>query len=337
MRRPLAGYFRRWRGRARSILRRGCLSWPGLTPPMVMMGTGMRRRRRGGPRSIRGPFRSIQRSERPRRGIATVPAGTDAAVPAFSGEVKLEFCRRIGKSWKGLADLFDIHPHERQRFSLKDEPHDLWEWLEMRLRLRGTRVGRQSRGSQTRNRPSSEPIATGPLPRGAATAWHHPLWPPIRQVVLTTRSQSTIARCGQVPAERHDCRFPLVKWHRRRNGADKTTTMRAIFGLTSLDAGSVRWNDAPVTQAERRRRARAQPGPARPRRTAGRSRSGGRRRDQQGARQPGPGGPVRGAARARQPGGQRAGTQDGHGGRTGHGVRGAATTAVRGVPGGTGN
>jgi ABC-2 type transport system ATP-binding protein len=37
------------------------------------------------------------------------------------------------------------------------------------------------------------------------------------------------------------------------NGAGKTTTMRAIFGLTSLDAGSVRWNGAPVTQAERRR------------------------------------------------------------------------------------
>ena len=37
------------------------------------------------------------------------------------------------------------------------------------------------------------------------------------------------------------------------NGAGKTTTMRAIFGLTELDAGSVRWNGAPVGQAERRR------------------------------------------------------------------------------------
>src|SRR5579863_3113716 len=36
------------------------------------------------------------------------------------------------------------------------------------------------------------------------------------------------------------------------NGAGKTTTMRAIFGLTDLDAGSVRWNGAPVGQAERR-------------------------------------------------------------------------------------
>src|SRR5580700_9087958 len=37
------------------------------------------------------------------------------------------------------------------------------------------------------------------------------------------------------------------------NGAGKTTTMRAIFGLTELDAGTVRWNGAPVGQAQRRR------------------------------------------------------------------------------------
>jgi ABC-2 type transport system ATP-binding protein len=37
------------------------------------------------------------------------------------------------------------------------------------------------------------------------------------------------------------------------NGAGKTTAMRAIFGLTDLDAGSVRWNGAPVRQAQRRR------------------------------------------------------------------------------------
>ncbi len=37
------------------------------------------------------------------------------------------------------------------------------------------------------------------------------------------------------------------------NGAGKTTTMRAIFGLTDLDAGEVRWNGRPVGQAERRR------------------------------------------------------------------------------------
>jgi len=37
------------------------------------------------------------------------------------------------------------------------------------------------------------------------------------------------------------------------NGAGKTTTMRAIFGLTELDAGTVRWNGAPVGQSQRRR------------------------------------------------------------------------------------
>jgi ABC-2 type transport system ATP-binding protein len=37
------------------------------------------------------------------------------------------------------------------------------------------------------------------------------------------------------------------------NGAGKTTTMRAIFGLTDLDAGSVRWNGAPIGASARRR------------------------------------------------------------------------------------
>jgi ABC-2 type transport system ATP-binding protein len=37
------------------------------------------------------------------------------------------------------------------------------------------------------------------------------------------------------------------------NGAGKTTTMRAVFGLTDLDAGSVRWNGTPVGAAQRRR------------------------------------------------------------------------------------
>jgi ABC-2 type transport system ATP-binding protein len=37
------------------------------------------------------------------------------------------------------------------------------------------------------------------------------------------------------------------------NGAGKTTTMRAVFGLTALDAGAIRWNGAPVKQAQRSR------------------------------------------------------------------------------------
>ncbi|MHB1434061.1 MAG: ABC transporter ATP-binding protein [Streptosporangiaceae bacterium] len=37
------------------------------------------------------------------------------------------------------------------------------------------------------------------------------------------------------------------------NGAGKTTAMRAIFGLTDLDVGSVWWDGGPVGPAERRR------------------------------------------------------------------------------------
>jgi ABC-2 type transport system ATP-binding protein len=36
------------------------------------------------------------------------------------------------------------------------------------------------------------------------------------------------------------------------NGAGKTTTMRAIFGLTDLESGTVRWNGSPVAQGDRR-------------------------------------------------------------------------------------
>ncbi|HEV3265844.1 MAG TPA: ATP-binding cassette domain-containing protein [Acidimicrobiales bacterium] len=37
------------------------------------------------------------------------------------------------------------------------------------------------------------------------------------------------------------------------NGAGKTTTMRAVFGLTRLDAGVVRWDGHPVGPVDRRR------------------------------------------------------------------------------------
>jgi ABC-2 type transport system ATP-binding protein len=37
------------------------------------------------------------------------------------------------------------------------------------------------------------------------------------------------------------------------NGAGKTTTMRAVFGLTQLDAGMVKWNGHPVGPVDRRR------------------------------------------------------------------------------------
>src|ERR1700722_17529404 len=37
------------------------------------------------------------------------------------------------------------------------------------------------------------------------------------------------------------------------NGAGKTTTMRAVFGLTELEAGAITWNGVSVDQAARRR------------------------------------------------------------------------------------
>jgi ABC-2 type transport system ATP-binding protein len=37
------------------------------------------------------------------------------------------------------------------------------------------------------------------------------------------------------------------------NGAGKTTTMRAVFGLTDLDAGAVTWDGRPITAPQRRR------------------------------------------------------------------------------------
>ena len=37
------------------------------------------------------------------------------------------------------------------------------------------------------------------------------------------------------------------------NGAGKSTTMRAVFGLVRLDAGTVRWDDQPITADVRRR------------------------------------------------------------------------------------
>jgi hypothetical protein len=64
------------------------------------------------------------------------PAGASPpAVPVFSGNVKREFCQRIREGWNDLADLFDVPPQDRRRFSQGYEPRDLWEWLEARLRL----------------------------------------------------------------------------------------------------------------------------------------------------------------------------------------------------------
>jgi ABC-2 type transport system ATP-binding protein len=63
-------------------------------------------------------------------------------------------------------------------------------------------------------------------------------------------------RFGQVTALDHlsfDVPAGQVTGFLGHNGAGKTTTMRAVFGLTDLDAGAVYWNGAPVRQEQRSR------------------------------------------------------------------------------------
>ena len=53
----------------------------------------------------------------------------------YSGQQKLAFCKRLGKTWHDLADYFDILADEQQGFAPGDEPRALWTWLENRNRL----------------------------------------------------------------------------------------------------------------------------------------------------------------------------------------------------------
>jgi nucleoside phosphorylase len=57
------------------------------------------------------------------------------ALRHFPGEVKIQFCRKLGSSWEELADFFEVSPHERARFRHGNEPRDLWQWLEVRDKL----------------------------------------------------------------------------------------------------------------------------------------------------------------------------------------------------------
>ncbi|ETW99008.1 MAG: hypothetical protein ETSY1_16605 [Candidatus Entotheonella factor] len=49
--------------------------------------------------------------------------------------MKLEFCRRLGNSWRDLADVIPIPHHEQRRFERGFEPRAIWDWLQDRQRL----------------------------------------------------------------------------------------------------------------------------------------------------------------------------------------------------------
>ena len=56
-------------------------------------------------------------------------------VHIFSGQIKIQLCRRLGKEWSDLADYFDIPDYHRSRFSQGRECQEIWEWLQVRDRL----------------------------------------------------------------------------------------------------------------------------------------------------------------------------------------------------------
>ena len=54
----------------------------------------------------------------------------------FSGKAKVDFCDNLGDDWTNLADHFKIKPRDQRRFKPGDEGRGIWEWLEIRGRLR---------------------------------------------------------------------------------------------------------------------------------------------------------------------------------------------------------
>jgi len=52
-----------------------------------------------------------------------------------AGAVKVAFCRRLGSSWRELADVLGIPSHDAGSFEPGDEPRAVWRWLQDRDRL----------------------------------------------------------------------------------------------------------------------------------------------------------------------------------------------------------
>ena len=53
----------------------------------------------------------------------------------FSGKNQLEYCRRLSHSWRDLATILEIPPHDLARFEKGDEGLGIWNWLAAREEL----------------------------------------------------------------------------------------------------------------------------------------------------------------------------------------------------------
>ena len=79
------------------------------------------------------------------------------------------------------------------------------------------------------------------------------LWVPCLRVLQVDGLVRTYGTVRALDGMTFDVQPGTVTGFLGPNGAGKTTTMRAIFGLTALDAGEVRWQGRPIDLAARRR------------------------------------------------------------------------------------
>jgi hypothetical protein len=74
-------------------------------------------------------------ARRPESAVTTASQMSVAGTARYTGEDKINVCRRLVSDWQELADYFDIPPYERARFDRGRESYGVWEWLEVRGRL----------------------------------------------------------------------------------------------------------------------------------------------------------------------------------------------------------